>query len=61
MIPGITINIMSNPAEKTEPIGTYDTYEEAMGIAIQSRKTHPKEAVELHHVNDQWLVRRVIV
>lgn len=57
----ITINITAPSPEQTAPIGTYETYEEAMGIAIQSRKTHPKESVILEHVDDKWNVKRVIV
>jgi len=36
MIDGITINIIAPPAEKTEPIGTYDTYEESAGYVLSA-------------------------
>jgi hypothetical protein len=58
---GITINITTPAPELTAPTGTYDTYDEAMGIAIQSRRTHPKEAVILEHSGEKWNVKRVIV
>lgn len=57
----ISINVMAPAPVNTQPIGIYNTYEEAISIAIQSRKTHPKEAVEIHHINDQWHVFRDVV
>jgi hypothetical protein len=59
---GITINVMVSPTEKTAPIGTYNTYEEAMTIAIQCRKTHPKEAVTIYpHGNSLYTVIRDVI